>query len=114
MARWYNSQYNEAYPHPTALLYSRLGTCLYQMGLYEQWEVCQQKQGLETARQIETNLRWDGESEGGQGYDVVTKYLAQKSNHTSYRASISSNKPQKKVTIGTHKGKLVHEHGHHN
>ena len=56
-------------------LWARLGTCYYQMGLYAQWEECQQKRGLRTARQIEKALRWDGKSSSvGRGAQAIAEY----------------------------------------
>lgn len=57
---------------------ARIGKCYYQFNQFSQWEACQSRSGLISARQIEEALRWDGLSEGGEGYDVVTAYIADK------------------------------------
>ncbi len=77
LLRWYWEQYYSA-SRPSPRLLARLGTCCYQMGLFTSWEDCQSHQGLKTARQIEKALRWNGISDAGQGYQVVTSYLAAK------------------------------------
>ncbi len=57
----------------TRLLYQRLGTCYYRLNLYPQWEALQERRGLKTARQIETELRWDGApATSGKGLAYVT------------------------------------------
>ncbi|MGI4791048.1 MAG: two-component regulator propeller domain-containing protein [Janthinobacterium lividum] len=73
LLRWYASQLREGRSAPYLPC---LTTCYYQMGLYPQWEECQKRAGLTPARDIEKSLRWDGISDAGQGYQVVTSYLA--------------------------------------
>lgn len=85
LGRWFQEQYDAASSHATPRLLSRLGTCDYALGLYPQWEQCQQQAGLQTARQIEKSLRWDGVSGDGEGYQVVTDYLAAQKNSPKSR-----------------------------
>lgn len=53
-------------------LWSRLGTCYYQLNLYPQWEQMQQRRGLKPARAIEKSLEWDEKSSfNGQGAPTI-------------------------------------------
>lgn len=74
LIRWYRDQARD-HPKDTALI-AKLGDCCYGAGLYPEWEQCQRDCGLMPARDIEKALRWDGVSAEGQGYEVVTAYLA--------------------------------------
>jgi hypothetical protein len=73
LARWYQSHLHGLSKEDQA----RRTSCLYQAGLYSQWETAQKSQGLRTARDIERALRWDGVTpdSNGHGFELVTKYL---------------------------------------
>ena len=56
----------------TQSLEARLGTCYYQLAMFEPWEKSQQRRGLTTARAIEKGLRWNGKPGwSGQGRTAV-------------------------------------------
>ena len=77
-------------------LATQLATCYYNLHLFELWEAQQRKAGLTPARDIEKALTWDSVSRGwGDGYNVVTKYLAaQKQDSSSGSAkALSINTP---------------------
>ena len=76
LCRWYAEIARETAFSVPPRLYTRLGTCYYQIGMYAQWEKCQRQTGLTPARDIEKALRWDGISDSGQGFQVVTDHLA--------------------------------------
>ncbi len=78
LCRWYAAAAKESAFVAPPRLYARLGTCYYQLGLYTQWEQCQRQIGLTPARDVEKALRWDGVTDTGAGYQVVTDYLAAK------------------------------------
>lgn len=60
-------------------LWSRLGTCSYQLNLYPEWEAMQQRRGLKTARAIEKSLEWDEKSSfNGQGARAIVAARTQK------------------------------------
>lgn len=74
LVRWYRDQ---AASHPEDIAFTaKLGECCYGVGLYSEWERCQRLAGLTPARDIEKALRWDGISAEGQGYEVVSAYVA--------------------------------------
>ena len=76
LLRWYAAQSLPTFTGVSGPLLQRLATCYYQVGMYSQWETCQKKIGLTPARDIEKALRWDGISDSGQGFQVVTDHLA--------------------------------------
>jgi hypothetical protein len=55
-----------------------LGTCYYNLQLFDQWERRQEVQGLTPARRIEKSLRWDQSipAYSGRGHQTVVEYLA--------------------------------------
>lgn len=59
---------------------TQLAHCYYECNMFEKWEQCGHHLGNVTARDIEKSLRWDGVSAEGEGYKVVTDYLAQNHN----------------------------------
>jgi hypothetical protein len=75
LLRWYTQAAARGAKEAQVGLDKRLATCCYQMGQYQQWEEVQKRIGLTPARDVEKALRWDGISDGGQGYDVVQDYL---------------------------------------
>ena len=70
LLRWYAKAPGPSSPSGS----SYLATCYYQMEMYPDWEKEQKRLGLVPAREIEKLLRWDGVSEMGEGYQVITKY----------------------------------------
>ena len=53
---------------------TQLGSCYYQMRMFDKWEKCQRGVGLTPARDIEKSLRWDGVKRGRLGvYNTVLK-----------------------------------------
>jgi len=78
LLRWYAAQPKSSGPAAQAHLALSKGTCDYALGLYQDWEQCQHQQGLRTARDVEKSLRWDGVSDAGDGYQVVTNSIAVK------------------------------------
>ena len=78
LLRWYTYAAGHTPKEQQADFDKPLATCCYQMGQYQQWEEEQKRIGLTPARDVEKALRWDGVSTDGQGYQVVTDYLASK------------------------------------
>lgn len=87
---WYSRQFSAIPPGvaPTNKLLARLATCSYELQMFDQWENYLAKLGDTSARQIEKALRWDGVSQQGQDYQVVTKYLQR---HAGVRAHVAVN-----------------------
>jgi len=76
LLRWYAQAVTNAVPGMQVGLSKCLATCYYQMGQYQEWEEEQRHNNLIPARDVEKALRWDGISDGGQGYDVVNDYMS--------------------------------------
>jgi len=56
-----------------------LGSCYYQMRMFDKWEKCQRSLGLTPARDIEKAIKWNGLTIGsGKGYENVIYYLVAK------------------------------------
>ncbi len=96
LLRWYHSA-DRAAVGDSAKPNPRLTTCYYRVGLYESWEQRQRAEKLLPARDIENALRWDEESYSseGKGYEIVTKYLAERKSATS---PPQSGKPRRRTT----------------
>ena len=73
LLRWYSQATGHTPKERQAVFDKPLATCCYQMGQYQQWEEEQKCIGLTPARDVEKSLRWDGVSDMGQGYQVITK-----------------------------------------
>lgn len=79
-------------------LRARLTTCYYEMGMYPQWEEYQRKAGLTPARDVEKALRWDGISDAGQGFQVVTQYLSEQAAKQGSKKQASQKQSGEKMT----------------
>ncbi len=83
LARYLEARRNHTSAAAIPLLYSRLGTCYYRLGLYSQWEEMQRRRGLTPARDTELALRWDkptialngGDAFSGRGRRTVRGFM---------------------------------------
>jgi hypothetical protein len=77
LIRWYQAARLQTRPEEMASLNQRLGTCYFQVQMFEPWEALIQKQGLLTPREIEKALRWDrkGKPESGTNRQAIEAYL---------------------------------------
>ena len=67
-------------------VYRRIGTCYYQLDMFDKWEAFQKRQGLIPAREIEKSLLWDGKSNSsGQGRISVLSAIAESAKSTTDR-----------------------------
>ena len=80
LLRWYTQVAARGLDEKQTSFKQHLATCYYQTGDYKNWEEVQRQIGLTPARDVEKALRWDGKSKGGQGYQVVTEFLATRTN----------------------------------
>jgi len=76
LLRWYVQAVTNSAPGMQTGFNKSLATCYYQAGQYQEWEEGQRHNNLIPARDVEKALRWDGISDGGQGFDVVNDYLS--------------------------------------
>lgn len=73
LARWTQAALVHTNPDKTSELTRQKGTCLYWLNCYNGWEDSQRQEGLIPARDTEKALKWDGESSGGEGFQVINK-----------------------------------------
>jgi hypothetical protein len=59
---------------------ARLGSCLYALRMFDDWEKMQRQTGLIPARDVEKAIRWDGRQmrDSGAGLQFVTEQLTVK------------------------------------
>jgi hypothetical protein len=78
LLRWYAAQAALPTAKSDTLLWRRLASCNYQMGLYPAWESCLRLAGIRPARDTELALRWNQitPSNSGNEYAVLTQFLA--------------------------------------
>ncbi len=89
LLRWY-TQAAENVPKERQVAFNKqFATCYYETGQYKEWEEVQKQSNLTPARDVEKALRWDGISDGGQGYDVINDYL---SNHDTAKVGLADRK----------------------
>lgn len=74
LGRWCQAQLNNTAPPKSMLALE--ATCFYQAGYCPQWEACQHKLGLRTAREIEKSQKWNKAvgSYSGRGRLTVMAY----------------------------------------
>lgn len=59
-------------------VYERIGTCYYQLCLFDKWEAFQERRGLVTARATEKSLLWDGKTAAsGKGRSYIMDAVKQ-------------------------------------
>lgn len=55
-------------------IYRRIGTCYYQLCMFDKWEAFQKRRGLNPAREIEKSLLWDGvRGWSGRGHTAILR-----------------------------------------
>jgi hypothetical protein len=54
---------------------AKLARCYFESGLYKESEGRLHAIGEKTARDIEKSVTWDGVTDAGDGYKVVSSYL---------------------------------------
>lgn len=75
LARFYDPTLKQSAARQLPAVSARLGTCLYHLSRYDEWENWQRQRGLKPARDTEKSLRWDGQSADGEGFKVITAQL---------------------------------------
>jgi len=87
LARWYQAQARPVQPITEVgentdgkVDKARLGSCLYALRMFNDWEQTQRQTGLVPARDVEKSLRWDEKttSMSGRELQVVTEQLTVK------------------------------------
>lgn len=80
LARFYRDKLDKVSiltPKEKTLVWARLGSCLYALNLFDDWENLQRQRGLTPSRDIERALRWNGinDDHRTQGLRFINQYL---------------------------------------
>lgn len=97
---WFAAARPETDAQNTPQVLARLGSCYYQLCLFEPWEALQKQRGLTTAREIEKSLTWDGKSDSsGYGRVAVLKSRIERAKAAKVAAVTAAKQPESKTTV---------------